>query len=108
MFGKVGWFVTWLTAPLAAAAAVGVPTFLALNLTGYDELALLALGGAGLFVLWICLVWGVAQFQSPRGRLIYLGGCAVIAAGSVAFSYLPLLAGPEEATVEHIQPSKAQ
>lgn len=105
MFVKVGWIVTWLFAPLAGFAAVGLAIFV--TLTGYDELVLPAVMGASALALWLVLCWGVARLLAGRPRLIYVAGCAVIAAGvagvSVGKPFLAAATGHPTTVVTEIE-----
>lgn len=109
MFTRIGWAVTWLFAPLAGLAILGVAIFT--TLTGYDELAPAALMAVCALVMWAMLIWSVARQLSGRRLQIYLGGCAAFAVTALAISCVPLLSGAEpsseQVSVDLIQPPKA-
>jgi hypothetical protein len=106
VFTRIGWAVTWLFAPLAGLAMFGVAIFA--TLTGYDELAPAVLMACCALVMWLVLIWAVARLLPGKVRAVYLGGCAAFAIVALAASYLPTVEGPDETTVDLIQPPKAR
>ena len=84
MFPKVGWVVTWLAAPLAVIAAVGLS-----NAIGEGDVHLTDVLSATVVVLWICLVWAVARVNAGRVRMTYLAGCVILTAAYLGLSAMP-------------------
>jgi high-affinity Fe2+/Pb2+ permease len=105
VFIRIGWAATWLFAPLAGLAALGVAIFT--TLTGYDELAPAAAMAVCAVVMWLLLIWAVARLLSGRTRGVYLGGCATLAVGALAASYIPSAGDDvDDVSVSQVLPGK--
>ncbi len=107
MFAKVNWIVTWLLALLTAPAAMGI-----LNAVENGDVLMPEILGGAMLVLWLCVVWAVAQLQPGVIRLIYLGGCIFLVSASFVYFSMPMphaTAGADDVVdVSRIVPEKAR
>jgi hypothetical protein len=85
VFGRVGWVLTWLTAPVAAIAAGGVLT----DAASAEDFSLYALS-VSVLGLWLYSAWSVSRVTTGRGRLIYLSGCAILLLPGAAVAFIAM------------------